>query len=153
MIERGSCLIRRDAFSHCHPAVNFIFFLCAIGFGVVIQHPAYLIAGCTAGSIYYLMLRGKKGAKFLLAMIPLWILIAILNPIINSSGSHILFRFFGRPYTLEALFYGMAIGGLFFCMMVTSMRELSLQVKFEKLVGTQLEKLARNSRTSFIYRR
>ena len=40
---------------------------------------------------------------------------------------------------------------LFFFMMVTTMREVTLQVKFEKPAGTQLEKLARKSSTSFIY--
>lgn len=40
---------------------------------------------------------------------------------------------------------------LFFFMMVTSMREVTLKVVFEKPVGTQLEKLARKSCTSFIY--
>lgn len=40
---------------------------------------------------------------------------------------------------------------LFFFMMVTSMREVTLKVKFEKPIGTQLEKLARKSCTSFIY--
>ena len=40
---------------------------------------------------------------------------------------------------------------LFFFMMVTTMREVTLKVKFEKPIGTQLEKLARKSCTSFIY--
>ncbi|MBQ3926610.1 MAG: biopolymer transporter ExbD [Bacteroidaceae bacterium] len=40
---------------------------------------------------------------------------------------------------------------LFFFMMVTTMREVTLRVKFEKPIGTQLEKLARKSSTSFIY--
>ena len=40
---------------------------------------------------------------------------------------------------------------LFFFMMVTSMREVTLMVKFERPAGTQLEKLARKSCTSFIY--
>jgi biopolymer transport protein ExbD len=40
---------------------------------------------------------------------------------------------------------------LFFFMMVTSMREVTLMVKFDKPTGTQLEKLARKSCTSFIY--
>ena len=40
---------------------------------------------------------------------------------------------------------------LFFFMMVTTMREVTLRVKFDKPVGTQLEKLARKSCTSFIY--
>jgi biopolymer transport protein ExbD len=40
---------------------------------------------------------------------------------------------------------------LFFFMMVTTMREVTLMVKFDRPVGTQLEKLARKSCTSFIY--
>ena len=40
---------------------------------------------------------------------------------------------------------------LFFFMMVTTMREVTLIVKFDKPSGTQLEKLARKSCTSFIY--
>lgn len=40
---------------------------------------------------------------------------------------------------------------LFFFMMVTTMREVTLKVRFEKPKGTQLEKLARKSCTSFIY--
>ena len=40
---------------------------------------------------------------------------------------------------------------LFIFMMVTSMREVTLRVRFEKPTGTQLEKLARKSCTSFIY--
>ena len=36
--------MNQDAFSKRHPIVNFIFFLGAIGFGVVIQHPLYLAA-------------------------------------------------------------------------------------------------------------
>lgn len=40
---------------------------------------------------------------------------------------------------------------LFFFMMVTSMREVTLKVRFDRPAGTQLEKLARKSCTSFIY--
>lgn len=40
---------------------------------------------------------------------------------------------------------------LFFFMMVTTIREVTLKVKIEKPTGTQLEKLARKSCTSFIY--
>ena len=40
---------------------------------------------------------------------------------------------------------------LFFFMMVTSMREETMKVTIQKPAGTQLEKLARKSCTSFIY--
>ncbi len=110
--------MKRDAFSQCHPAVNFVFFVGAIGFGVVIQHPAYAAAGCIFAALYYLLLRGRSAWKMILSMLLLAVLLCAINPLFNTSGEHILFRVFGRPYTLEALYYGMAIAAIFVLMML-----------------------------------
>ena len=107
-----------DAFSKCHPVVNLLFFVGAIGFGVVIQHPAYLIIGVAAGAIYYLLLHGKKGLKMLLGMVPLFLVLTGINPLFNTQGERILFHVFGRPYTLEALLYGGAVAGMFVGMLL-----------------------------------
>ncbi len=110
--------MRRDAFSGFHPAVNFLFFVGAIGFGVVIQHPAYLAAGAVCGMVYYLLLKGKKGLKLLLGMIPMFCLITLINPLFNTYGKTVLFTYFGRNCTLEAIVYGMTLAGMFVLMMV-----------------------------------
>lgn len=107
-----------DPFSRCHPAVNFAFFLAVIGFGVVIQHPAYALAALVGSGIYYLLLHGKSGLRFLRAMAGMLVLIAVLNPLINDQGEHILFSLWGRPYTLEAMAYGGALGLIFSVTMV-----------------------------------
>ena len=107
-----------DAFSKRHPLVNFIFFLGAIGFGVVIQHPAYLVAGFVWGFVYYLLLKGRKGLKMLLGLVPLFAIMAAVNPLFNTYGSTVLTFVFGRPYTLEALYYGFAMGGVFAVMLI-----------------------------------
>ena len=107
-----------DAFSKRHPIVNFLFFLGAIGFGVVIQHPAYLAAGFTFGTTYYLLLNGKKGTKMLLGLLPLFLIMTAINPLFNVYGATILFHLFGRPYTLEALYYGAAIAAVFVVMLI-----------------------------------
>ena len=57
--------MRQDAFSKQHPLVNFVFFAGAICFGVVIQHPAYLLAGVVCAATYYLLLNGRKGWKMI----------------------------------------------------------------------------------------
>ncbi len=101
-----------DAFSKRHPIVNFIFFLGAIGFGVVIQHPVYLAAGFVLGTAYYLLLNGRKGIKMLLAMVPLFLVMTAINPLFNTYGTTILFYVFGRAYTLEALYYGAAVASV-----------------------------------------
>ena len=110
--------MKRDAVSLCHPAVNFLFFLGAIGFAVVIQRPAYLTAACVGAGAYYLLLNGKKGLKLILGMLPMMLIIAGINPLFNHYGSHVLFTVFGRPYTREALYYGMALSGMFLAMML-----------------------------------
>lgn len=110
--------MRRDAFSSFHPAVNFLFFVGAIGFAVVIQHPAYLAASAVWGLVYHLLLHGKKGLKLLGAMIPMFLLITLVNPLINTYGKTVLFTYFGRNWTLEAMVYGMVLGGMFVLMMV-----------------------------------
>ena len=107
-----------DAFSKRHPLVNFIFFLGAIGFGVVIQHPVYLAVGFLCGITYYLLLNGRKGMKMLLGLLPLFLIMTAINPLFNTYGATLLFYVFGRPYTLEALYYGMAIAAVFVVMLI-----------------------------------
>ena len=108
----------KDAFSKCHPAVNFLFFVGAIGCSVVIQHPAYLLAGACCGTIYYFLLNGRKGWKMILGLLPIFLILTAVNPLFNTYGVHILFSVFGRPYTLEALLYGAAIASVFVVMML-----------------------------------
>lgn len=54
----------------------------------------------------------------ILGMLPMFILIAGLNPLLNTRGEHVLLHVFGKPYTLEALYYGMAVAGIFVGMML-----------------------------------
>ena len=107
-----------DAFSKCHPAVNFLFFVGAIGLTVVIQHPAFLLAGMLTGVIYYLLLNGKRGLKTMLGLLPMFLILTGVNPLLNTLGETPLFYLGSRPYTLEALLYGAALAGVFVTMML-----------------------------------
>ncbi len=102
----------RDGFSKCHPATNFLFFLGAIGFGVLFQHPAYLTAAIICAGIYYVLLAGWKAIKSIALILPLFLTVALINPLFNTQGQHVLFTLFGRPYTMEALGYGFAVGAI-----------------------------------------
>lgn len=110
--------MNHDAFSKCHPAVNFLFFVGAIGAGVVIQHPAYLIAGIVTGATYYLLLNGKKGWKMIFGLLPLFVFLTAINPLFNTYGETVLFFVFGRPYTYEALLYGGVVAAMFVTMLL-----------------------------------
>lgn len=110
--------MKRDAFSGFHPAVNFIFFLGALGFGMVIQHPAYLVAGIVGAGCYYFLLTGSRGAKMVFFSLPLCLMITLVNPLFNHRGRIVLFQLFGNPYTLEALVYGGVTAGIFLVMIL-----------------------------------
>ena len=102
-----------DAFSKCHPGINFLFFAGAIGVAVMIQHPVYLTVGIVTGMVYYLLLNGRKGIRMILGLIPLFLFLAAINPLFNTYGKTPLFYLFDRPYTLEALCYGAALAAAF----------------------------------------
>ena len=101
-----------DAFSKYHPAVNFIYFVGAMGFGMVFQHPAYLLAAFVGAGLYYVLLNGRKSGKLFLWALTLFVVLTIVNPLLNTQGKQVLFSLFGRPYTWEALCHGAATAGI-----------------------------------------
>ncbi len=104
----------RDNFSTYNPIINFVFYIGAIVFGMFFIHPAFLICAVVLSAAYYLSIRGIRGVKMVLGMIPVFVLLSVLNPLLNKRGAMVLFTYFGdRPYTLEALCYGMALGAMF----------------------------------------
>ena len=107
-----------DAFSRCHPAVGFMFFVGAIGLGAMIMHPAYTLASGAFAVTYYLLLKGSKGFRTLAVFIPLFLILTFINPLLNHGGQRVLAYVFGKPYTLEALIYGMVVAGMLVAMLI-----------------------------------
>ncbi len=117
-VQNDGSNMKQDSFSKLHPAVNLLFFIGAICFGVLLQHPVYLLAGVFASGVYYFFLNGIKGIKNILLMIPLFIFVTLFNPIVNTRGVTVLFTYLDRPYTLEALIYGIAVAATFVLMLL-----------------------------------
>lgn len=136
--------MKQDAFSRCHPVVNFIYFALAIGFGVVIQHPAYMLAAVLGSGVYYLLLKGRKGIGTILFLVPVFLLIAAVNPVFNTLGETELFQLFGKPYTWEALCYGAVVGGMFVVMMLWfgCYSQVLTSDKFTSLFGSLIPALS-----------
>lgn len=104
----------QDTFSAYSPIINFIFYIGAIICGMFFIHPAFLACAVILSAAYYLTIKGCRGIKMVLGMIPVWIALAVINPLVNTRGDIILFTYFNdRPYTLEALYYGIALGAMF----------------------------------------
>lgn len=100
-------------FLNSHPFVNLLFYIGAMVMGMCFWHPAYLACSLVL-SFLYLGLLKQKIAKYLLEMGGLFIVLSVINPLFNTYGETILFRYLnGRPYTLEALYYGIALAAMF----------------------------------------
>ena len=100
-------------FSDCHPMVNFIFYIGAFVMGMCLIHPAFLVCSLMCSMTYYGII--KRDCKvYLLRMSLLFAGLSVINPFFGTYGETVLFTYFHhRPYTLEALFYGMALGIMF----------------------------------------
>lgn len=107
---------KMDAFSRCHPAICFAYFIGVIVFTAIGRHPAWLVASLLAALLYYFLLRRRQALRQLLSALPLFALLCVLNPLFVTQGDHVLFVWLGRNFTLEALAYGVVIGGMFVAM-------------------------------------
>lgn len=103
----------QDTFSGCSPQVNFIFYIGTVFFTVLLVHPVFSGCSLVLSAVYYLQVHGRQGWRMLGGMLPLFVFLSLVNPLLNTGGSRILFHLGSRPYTLEALCYGMALGAMF----------------------------------------
>ena len=107
------------AFDGYHPAVNIMFFAGAIAMGMFFTHPVFLCVSAAASALYYLLLTHKSGMGFLFGMLLTALCVSFINPFLNTTGDTVLFTYLNaRPFTLEALLYGFATGGMFFSMLM-----------------------------------
>ena len=101
-----------DAFSRCHPAVNFLYFALVLLGAMVLQHPACQVISLLGAVAVFCMLGGEKpgGLRLWYALV-LFVLTAAANPAFSHEGRTIL-RYLpsGNPLTLESILYGLGAG-------------------------------------------
>ena len=100
----------RGIFSGYHPAVNLLYFIAVLAFGMIFMHPVCLLLSVSCAFGYAVSLNGRKAVKFGLAfLLPMMVLAALLNPAFNHQGGTILtYLPGGNPLTLESIAYGLA---------------------------------------------
>lgn len=110
---------KSDTFSTYNPVINFMFFIGAVVFGMFFTHPLYLACAVILSSAYHITLTGTGGLRFLAGMVPLFIILSAVSPLFNPNGQTILFTYLGdRAYTLESLYYGMALAAMFISVII-----------------------------------
>lgn len=135
----------RDTFSTYNPIINFTFYIGAILFGMMFVHPAFLVCAVLTSAAYYLSIKGAAGLKLIIGMIPVFVILSVMNPLLNTNGTIVIFEYCdGRPYTLEALCYGMALGAMFIAVILwfASYNAVMTSDKFIYLFGRIIPSLS-----------
>ena len=102
-----------------HPAVVFTYIAAALVAVMVTRNPVAIGISFFAGSGYFVYLRGVRAyLKTLRMLVFIFVIVAVLNPIFNHNGSTALFYMFGNPVTLEACYFGLAMGGMLVCILI-----------------------------------
>lgn len=137
--------MNKNFFNHRHPLVASSYYIVVLLIVMSTTNPI-VIGSCFIGSFCFRLIQ-LKGRQFIRSFgFPFFFLIAITltNPLFVHRGGTILFFFFGKPFTLEALVYGLHMG-----IMIATVLFLfqSLQVvvdseKFFYLFGKRFAKLS-----------
>ncbi len=96
-------------FSSCHPAVNLIFYLFAIGITMFSTDPFFLALTLLFSWGYSILLKGVGAFRTnLLLMLPIVLIMTLVNGLFTHNGATVLFFINDSRITLEALAYGLA---------------------------------------------
>lgn len=96
------------AFASYHPVVSFSFFVLILILSMLLMHPVLVGLSLISACLFSWFLNGLKGVRFNLRFgLPMFLLIALANPLLNHRGKTVLFFFRDNPITLEATMYGL----------------------------------------------
>ena len=102
-----------------HPLINFLFFVGALGFGMMLSHPIFSLCALVIALCEYLLLNRGKNKRILLWYCVIFLMVLIFNALLNPLGETILFCWLNnRPVTLEAIIYGGVVGMNFAAVML-----------------------------------
>ncbi len=98
-------------FSACHPAINFIYFACAVSSALLLRHPVYLAISLLCAWLYAIRLRRRHGAVLGLVLLPCILAFALRYASYHHFGVTVLRQnFVDNNITLESLVCGLALG-------------------------------------------
>ena len=98
-------------FNHRHPLVSSSYYIVMLLIVMSTTNPM-VIGSCFIGSFCFrvIQLRGRRLVSSLGFPFFFLIVISVTNPLFVHRGGTILFFFLGKPFTLEALLYGLQMG-------------------------------------------
>lgn len=105
--------MNRNPFATYHPAVAFVFLACAIVISMAALQPVFVALSFLGALACSVVCRGARAtAGSFVWIVPLWLVVAIANPLFSSSGSTEILRIGVRAVYVESLVYGACSGGM-----------------------------------------
>ncbi len=98
------------AFSNVHPAVCMTYFLSVLLVSMFVPHPVLQAEVLFGGALFCALLGGRRASfRDLGFYVPLFLMVAVTNPLFSHNGVTPLFFLNGNPVTLEAILCGISI--------------------------------------------
>lgn len=105
--------MNRNPFATYHPAVAFVFLACAIVISMAALQPVFVALSFLGALVCSVVCRGARAtAGSFVWIVPLWLVVAIANPLFSASGSTEILRIGVRAVYVESLVYGACSGGM-----------------------------------------
>ncbi len=105
--------MNRNPFATYHPAVAFVFLACAIVISMAALQPVFVALSFLGALACSVVCRGARAtAGSFVWIVPLWLVVAIANPLFSASGSTEILRIGVRAVYVESLVYGGCSGGM-----------------------------------------
>lgn len=118
-MEAKKSLKTESGLSLYHPLVSFGYFVAVIAGTLLFIHPFFVMVSLLCAVFAAAMINGKKSVFATLGFgIPMFVFIALANPLFNHRGATILFYLFDNPVTKEAIIYGVVSAGMMFAAVV-----------------------------------
>lgn len=103
----------RSLFATFHPVVLLVYLCTALAFAMALFEPFYTLCSLCIGTLYAVRLSGAHAlCRSLRTLWPMLLLVVLINPLFNHRGLMVLCTLFDNPVTLEALLYGLHMGGM-----------------------------------------
>lgn len=128
-----------------HPWVSFLYFIAVIAGTLLFIHPIFVSVSLCCAILAAALVNGKKSMLMTLGFgVPMFVFIALTNPLFNHRGATILFYIFDNPVTYEAIIYGIVSAGMMFSAVVwfTCYNTVVTSDKFIYIFGRILPSIA-----------
>ena len=106
-------------FARLHPTVCFVYFAAFAVLAVTFNHPVCVLLSFLGSAAYLVLTDRAHGVRFLThAVLPLYVLASLANPLFSHAGITVLAYFpNGNPLTLESVYYGLDAAGILVAML------------------------------------